>query len=169
MRNGKKFSAGSLLSILGAVCFATIIVAAALVTSNSLTFTGTPVKQGSIQLSATTTPGEIVLGNTATYVLKADVSTALISDAKIVIKITKSVGTGLNASDIDTVTAPTITYGALGSPETLSFSFVTDHLEATYNIATGAQAVDHNVPVTIVLKYTVTGTFDVQATMSGTA
>jgi hypothetical protein len=44
MRNGKKLTASSLFTIIGVVCFATILVAAAVTLSNSLNINKTPTE-----------------------------------------------------------------------------------------------------------------------------
>jgi hypothetical protein len=161
MKNkGTKFSASSLLTILGVICFASVIVTAVLVTSNSLSFTGTGVTNPSIVLTATTTPGATLTGNTATYVFNANVGNALTSGAKVDIVIAK---TGINITDIST---PLFSYDG-GSATALVFTDAGDTLTATFTV--GTQAIDATIPCTMTIIYAVTGTFTVTATMSGNA
>jgi len=159
---GRKIAASSLLTILGVVCFATMIVAAVLVTSNTLSFTSTPVTTAKITLTKTSEPPSALVGNEVSYVFNANVANAITSGAKIDIVIAKS---GINATDI---TGATFSYDS-GGPGAITFTDVGDTLTATFNVPTGIQGVDNTIACTLALTYQVTGTFAVSATMSGNA
>ena len=116
---GKAVTGTSLLMMLGVVCFATIIVSAVLISSNSLTFTNTTVTDpGQISLTPTVTPGNINLGNNAVYEFNANVPIAL-TDVVVTIDIAEA---GIIAGD---VTSATISYDGGAATSPVSYTHLT--------------------------------------------
>jgi hypothetical protein len=159
--HGKAISGTSLLTILGVLCFATVIVAAVSITSNTLTFANTSVSNpGTVTLTQTSTPGTIVLGNPAVYGFNANVQNHL-TGVVVTVDIAK---TGISTSD---VTNATIRYDS-GLTTNITFSAgATNHIIATYNVAD--QVADATIPCTVTITYAATGTYAVSVTLAGTA
>ncbi|MGD1061073.1 MAG: hypothetical protein ABR879_06415 [Methanomassiliicoccales archaeon] len=158
---GKVVSGSSLLTILGVVCFATVVVSAVLITSNTLSFAPTNVTTGAITLTDSGSDTTAVLaGNNAAYHFNANVADAL-TGAVITVEIAK---TGIALSD---VTNATIRYNGAVTPTALVFSLGTNVITATYTV--GTQAISATLPCTISVTYATAGSYTVSATMSGTA
>jgi hypothetical protein len=159
--HGKAISGTSLLTIIGVLCFATVIVSAVVITSNTLTFSDTVVNSpGSIALTETATPDTIVLGNAATYELSANVQNAL-TGAVAIVDIQKI---GIATSD---VTSATFQYNG-GSVDSITFvDGPVNHITASYTI--GSQIVDSSIPCIVTIHYATAGTYAVSVTMTGNA
>jgi hypothetical protein len=158
--HGKAISGTSLLTILGALCFATVIVSAVVITSNTLVFANTSVSSpGTIQLTQSGTPGPILVGNQANYSFTANVPNTL-SAAVLTVHIAKG-----SISTFD-VTSANVTYGVAGVPVTLTLTDNGNDLSGTYNV--GSQAPDGSIPCVITIIYANAGTYTVSATLSGT-
>jgi hypothetical protein len=156
---GKAITGTSLLMMLGVVCFATILVSAIALTSNTLQFTSTTVTEGSITLSSTSTPGEILVGNAAPYGFNAVVNNDL-TVASISVDIAS---VGISQSNI---TSATISYDGAGAVALTFGSNPSGHLVYSYSVGTQTAA---TVPVVVTITYALAGTYSVSATMTGTA
>jgi hypothetical protein len=159
--HGKAISGTSLLTILGVLCFATVIVSAVVINSNTLTFTDTEVASpGSIALSATQTPSTIVLGNDAVYKFNANVPNALSG-------VVATVDIEASGITTDAITSATFQYDG-GSITGLTFApGATDHITASYSA--GSQVIDSTVPCIVTIHYAEAGSYSVTVTMSGNA
>lgn len=158
---GKAISGTSLLTILGVLCFATVIVSAVVITSNTLSFPSTTVNSpGSIALTQTTAPGTIILGNDAVYEFNANVQNSL-TGAVATVDIQKS---GIAPSDI---TSASFQYNS-GSVVSITFTAgAADHITASYTI--GSQAVDATIPCIVTIHYATAGSYAVSVTVTGNA
>jgi hypothetical protein len=157
---GKALSGTSLLTILGVLCFATVIVSAVVISSNTLIFASTTVTSpGTVQLSQTATPGPIIVGNNADYNFTANVPNSM-TDAVLTVHIAMS---GISTSD---VTSATLTYDNGGTPTVLTLTDNGNDLSGTYNV--GSQSADGSIPCVLVIVYATAGTYTVSATLTGT-
>ena len=147
--------------MLAIVCCATVIVSAVVITSVSLQFTPTTVTDpGEIELSQTSTPSGIMLGDNAVYRFSVNVPTAL-TGAVVSIHIAEVAIAHAN------VTAATISYNGSGA---VPLTFGTDLGDVlTYSYTAGVQGIDADIPVIITILYATAGTFTVSATVSGSA
>lgn len=159
---GKAISGTSLLTILGVVCFASVIVSAVLITSGTLTFAGTTVTTpGNIALTDSGSDTTSVLaGNSAVYNFNANVGQA-VTGATITVTIAK---TGISLADI---TSAKLTYDVGSATDLSSLTDNGDTVTGTYTV--GVQAVDATLPCIITIVYAAAGTYVVSAAMSGTA
>jgi hypothetical protein len=162
MRNGKKFSITSLLSILGVICFATILVSAVLITSGVINFGSTTVSAATISISKTSSPTTAFIGNDENYVFNANVGQTLI-DGQITIWVNM---TNIVPADLTSVK---ITYGSeIQSIVSMSQNGVNpDSLIGTHTVTDLTSGATHTC--TIVIVYAVAGTYDVAVKMSGNA
>jgi urease alpha subunit len=155
---GKVISASSLLTILGVVCFATMIVAAVFVTSSALNFPSTTVTASGIILSDSTTPTAAVVDNDVHYFFNATVATAL-TGAVITVYVNE---TGILPAALNS--GPTITFNG-GSTTALVFvQHGSDSLKATYSaglVASGSGKLGN-----ILLSYNAAGTYTVAVVMT---
>jgi hypothetical protein len=84
---GTKIGGSSVLTILGVVCFATILVAALLITSVTIDYNQTVEQRPTITLTSTGATGDLYVGETLTSSYQAVVSKDL-TGAKIVVTVT---------------------------------------------------------------------------------
>jgi hypothetical protein len=157
---GKVVSGSSLLTILGVVCFATVIVSAVLVTSNALTLGSTTVSGASIVLSTPTANTTALVGDPTDYGFNANVAQTM-TDATITIYVNE---TSILPADVGSVK---ITYGS-GTQATVTMAQNgASSLSGTYTVTdltSGAAKVG-----SIVIVYNVAGTYAVAVKMGGHA
>jgi len=158
---GKAISGSSLLTIIGVICFATIVVTAVVVTSNALTFGGTTVNPASIVL--TDSGGDttsVTVGDPAVYNFNANVASALTSGATWTVNIQK---TGIVVGDI---TSATININSAGAHAFGTFTVVdANNIHATY--VPGTQAASPTIPCVVTIIYANTGAYVVSVTLTG--
>lgn len=154
---GTKISGSSILTILGVVCFATVLVAAAVLTSGMVNFAPTTVN-GSFTMTAGTDPGAVNVGAPAAYPFSAVVSQAM-TDTVLTVQIAK---TGIVASDITSIT---LTYKSVTQTLTPVGSPPANTLQWTYTV--GAQAAE-TAAIVVTVTYATAGTFTVGAQLAGT-
>jgi hypothetical protein len=153
---GKAISASSLLTILGVVCFATVIVAAAVLTSGMINFASTTVN-GSIGMTTGSAPGAVNTGVAAVYGFNATVPDDM-TGTVLTVQIT---GTGLVAGDITSIT---LNYN--GTIQSLVGPVSTSNT-LTWTYTVGAQ-IDAVVPIIVTVVYATAGTYTVGAQLVGT-
>ena len=158
---GKAISASSLLTILGVVCFATMIVAAVFVTSSALNFPSTTVTTAGISLSIATTPTAAVVDNDVHYFFNATVATALTGAViTVYVNATSIAPANLNSG-------PTITFSGGAETPLVFAQHGTGSLKATYN--PGAVTSGSGKLGDILLNFNVAGTYSVAVVMTGNA
>jgi hypothetical protein len=161
---GKKITASSLLTILGVVCFGTVLVAAALITSGFINLGSTNVTSpGSVVITPGTPTAAAYTGDPTTYPFSANVPDDLTSTV-LTIRISETSGVLLTD-----VTSVYVVYAGGSSTQVTNLALVgsgvTAYVEGTYSV--GSQATNANVPVTITIIYAATGSYTVLAQLEG--
>lgn len=154
----------SILTVLGVVCFATILVAAALITSGFQSVgTTTVTPAGTIAITPGTPTAASYVGDEAQYPFSANVPDTL-SGTVLNIKITDL--DGMVLSDVSHVY---VTYDIGTKTEVTNLAVVdaaNDYITGSYTV--GAQAQDTDVPITVFVTYAAGGTYTVAIELSGT-
>jgi len=156
---GTKVSGSSLLTLLGVVCFATVMVAAVLVTSGALDFGTTTVSNGSLSLSKTSSPANNIIGNPADYAFSASVGQQLTS-ASLTIYINK---TGILPGDLQ---SSGVDWNGAGQSSVTMSQNGANSLIGTFSVGTVNSG---SYTCIIELYYKNPGSYDVKVMMSGTA
>ena len=101
MRTGRKIST-SLLSVLGAVVFVSVIVAAAVILTSNTVNTNQTVKDpnNAITLTSVSTSGDIWAGQTAIYAISGSVPQAL-SNVVVTVTVIRTDGPNIQPSDLN--------------------------------------------------------------------
>lgn len=161
MRKGKKFSASSLLTIIGVVCFASILVSAAIIVVDSISFNQGVINYPLIDLTRTDTVGVNAHADTVTtYTYTADPNQD-VTNAVLHIWINKtSYATGDILSD-------TITVNWGGSPLAGTLSYDTNGVY--YVSGTIATIPSAGVNGDAALTYHTTGSYTVLIRVIGSA
>jgi hypothetical protein len=159
---GKVVSGSSLLTILGVVCFATVIVSAVLITSNTLSFGSTNVTPASIVLmDSGPDTTSVVVGGPATYHFNANVATALTSGANYTVDIQ---GTGILPGAI---TNGTIWINGVSHVLPAFYVVSSTHIASSWD--PGTQASGATIPCIISITYATASTYTVSVTLKGNA